>query len=70
VQTNCWFFRTADLTGILMQEHEQALVDAIARLADASDGESGNKYVYILDIFASCCIFCYFGAGSILCLSE
>jgi hypothetical protein len=23
------------LTGILMQEHEQALVDAIARLADA-----------------------------------
>jgi hypothetical protein len=54
----------------MMQEHEQALVDAIARLADASDGESGNKYVYILDIFASCCIFCFFGAGSILCLSE
>jgi hypothetical protein len=42
-----------------MQEHEQALVDAIARLADASDGESGNKYVYILDIFASCCIFLF-----------
>lgn len=26
-----------------MQEHEQALVDAIARLGDASDGESGNN---------------------------
>lgn len=26
-----------------MQDHEQALVDAIARLEDASDGESGNK---------------------------
>lgn len=26
-----------------MQEHEQALVDAIARLEDASDGESGNN---------------------------
>lgn len=25
-----------------MQEHEQALIDAIARLEDASDGESGN----------------------------
>ncbi|KAJ6406887.1 hypothetical protein OIU84_010407 [Salix udensis] len=26
-----------------LKEHEQALVDAIARLADASDGESGNN---------------------------
>lgn len=26
-----------------MQEHEQALISAIARLADASDFESGNK---------------------------
>jgi hypothetical protein len=26
-----------------MQEHEQALVDAIERLEDASDGESGNN---------------------------
>lgn len=26
----------------VMQEHEQALIDAIARLEDASDGESGN----------------------------
>lgn len=25
-----------------MQEHEQALIDAIARLADISDGESGT----------------------------
>ncbi|KAI4370400.1 hypothetical protein MLD38_018755 [Melastoma candidum] len=25
------------------QEHEQALVDVIARLEDASDGESGNN---------------------------
>lgn len=27
----------------VLKEHEQALVDAIARLEDASDGESGNK---------------------------
>ncbi|EEF48835.1 conserved hypothetical protein [Ricinus communis] len=27
----------------VLQEHEQALVDAIARLEDASDGESGNN---------------------------
>jgi hypothetical protein len=53
----------------MMQEHEQALVDAIARLADASDGESGNKYMYNLDIFASCCVFCFFEDGNILCLS-
>nr|DAD42212.1 TPA_asm: hypothetical protein HUJ06_000442 [Nelumbo nucifera] len=26
----------------VLKEHEQALIDAIARLADASDGESGN----------------------------
>ncbi|PPD69909.1 hypothetical protein GOBAR_DD33206 [Gossypium barbadense] len=25
---------------------EQALINAIVRLADASDGESGNQYVY------------------------
>ncbi|KAE8125361.1 hypothetical protein FH972_020180 [Carpinus fangiana] len=29
----------------MLKEHEQALIDAIARLAYASDGESGNKYV-------------------------
>ncbi|KAG2686945.1 hypothetical protein I3760_09G030600 [Carya illinoinensis] len=29
----------------MLKEHEQALVDAIARLAYASDGESGNKCV-------------------------
>ncbi|XVF75890.1 hypothetical protein PTKIN_Ptkin13bG0223000 [Pterospermum kingtungense] len=29
-----------------LKEHEQALIDAIARLADASDGESGNQYKY------------------------
>lgn len=29
-----------------MQEHEQALVDAISRLAYTSDGESGNKSIY------------------------
>ena len=28
----------------MMQEHEQALVSAIARLADASDFESGKKH--------------------------
>lgn len=26
-----------------MQDHEQALIDAIARLADLSDGESGTS---------------------------
>lgn len=30
-----------------MQEHEQALVDAIAKLEDASDGESGNNWLLI-----------------------
>lgn len=30
-----WFFK--------LQEHEQALIDAIATLEDASDGESGNN---------------------------
>lgn len=34
-----------------MQEHEQALVDAIARLGDASDGESGNGYVWKLAFY-------------------
>lgn len=29
-----------------IKEHEQALVEAIARLADASDGESGNEYMH------------------------
>ncbi|KAG8501191.1 hypothetical protein CXB51_003297 [Gossypium anomalum] len=33
-----------------LKEHEQALIDAIARLADASDGESGNQYIpYIME---------------------
>lgn len=27
----------------MMQEHEQALADAIAKLADISDGESGTN---------------------------
>ncbi|KAF2289468.1 hypothetical protein GH714_036425 [Hevea brasiliensis] len=30
----------------MLKEHEQALVEAIARLADASDGESGNEYMH------------------------
>jgi hypothetical protein len=35
----CW-----DCDGFFkMQEHEQSLIDAIARLEDASDGESGNN---------------------------
>ncbi|KAK4790472.1 hypothetical protein SAY86_017776 [Trapa natans] len=29
----------------MLKDHEQALVDAIARLGDASDGESGNGYI-------------------------
>lgn len=28
-----------------VQDHEQALVDAISRLTYASDGESGNEYM-------------------------
>ncbi|RHN63236.1 putative protein EMSY-LIKE, plant [Medicago truncatula] len=27
----------------MLKEHEQALVDIISRIADASDGESGNN---------------------------
>jgi hypothetical protein len=30
-----------------MQEQEQALVKAIARLEDALDGQSGNNYLHI-----------------------
>ncbi|CAN1278199.1 Protein EMSY-LIKE 1 [Linum perenne] len=30
---------------MMLKEHEQALMDAIARLADASDDESGNSYI-------------------------
>ncbi|KAJ4842420.1 hypothetical protein Tsubulata_017631 [Turnera subulata] len=32
----------------MLKEHEQALVDAIARLADTSDGESGKKSMFSL----------------------
>lgn len=32
-----------------MQEHEQALTDALARLADLSDGESGIKLLPTFD---------------------
>ncbi|KAL5983368.1 hypothetical protein ACLOJK_017452 [Asimina triloba] len=32
----------------MLKEHEQALVDAIARLGDASDGESGNNTISLL----------------------
>jgi hypothetical protein len=35
-----------------MQDHEQALIDAIARLADLSDGDSGNSYPHFAHIFA------------------
>lgn len=37
---------TASLTIISNAGQEQALINAIVRLADASDGESGNQYVY------------------------
>lgn len=30
-----------------MQEHEQSLVEAIAKLEGASDGESGNNWLLI-----------------------
>lgn len=35
-----------------MQDHEQALLDAIARLGDLSDGESGTS------MFSCYCIVC------------
>lgn len=38
---------------IVEQEHEQALADAIARLADVSDGESGKNFsnpIFILGL--------------------
>ena len=36
------FFMTHVEMKLLTQEHEQALVKAIARLEEASDGETGN----------------------------
>ena len=40
-----WFFLWSicniDVSALLMQEHEQALIDAISKIADISDGESG-----------------------------
>lgn len=39
-----------------MQEHEQALIDAIARIADLSDGESGTFHFIIhYGIFSELC---------------
>lgn len=32
-----------------MQDHEQALIDAIAKLADISDGESGISQLILYD---------------------
>lgn len=37
------FVRERLIMYLKIQEHEQALIDAIARLEDASDGESGNN---------------------------
>lgn len=47
-----------------LQDHEQALIDAIAKLAYASDGESGNnKYAWkkISCIFLVHCEFSSLG---------
>jgi len=34
-----------------MQDHEQALIDAIARLNDLSDGESGtSQFQYLIAV--------------------
>lgn len=41
-----------------LQDHEQALIDAIAKLAYASDGESGNKKKYV-QIIISCSFVLY-----------
>ena len=41
-----------------MQEHEQALIDAIARLADLSDGESGNsQFACLIAVLSEICPF-------------
>lgn len=41
---------TTDLLTDLEQDHEQALIDAIAKLTDISDGESGN-YAHLVFFF-------------------
>nr|AMY26634.1 hypothetical protein [Linum usitatissimum] len=43
---------------MMLKEHEQALMDAIARLADASDGESGNCYISICSYPYFLCSVC------------
>lgn len=41
----------------VLQEHEQALVDAISRIAEVDDGESG-KNIFLLDKSNLNFIFC------------
>ena len=42
-----------------MQDHEQALVDALARLTDLSDGESGtSRFSFLIEILTSFVMYC------------
>jgi len=42
----------------VLQDHEQALIDAIARLNDLSDGESGtSQFLYLIAILLILCLF-------------
>lgn len=51
-----WLFMTADQYVInYMQDHEQSLIDAIARLPDLSDGQSGKNH-WIVWTLIGCCL--------------
>ncbi|XP_044508961.1 protein EMSY-LIKE 1-like isoform X2 [Mangifera indica] len=41
----------------MLKEHEKALIEAISRLADASDGGSGNKFILFRIYASSACSF-------------
>ena len=53
-------------TSWVMQEHEQALIAAIARLADTSDGELGNNKKTILGFVCNLRIIFYLPFNSVL----
>jgi len=57
-----------------MQDHEQALVDALARLTDLSDGESGtSRFSFLIETLTSFVMYCLvflvalisFGTGTV-----
>ncbi|RWW58330.1 hypothetical protein BHE74_00034816 [Ensete ventricosum] len=45
----------------MLKEQEQSLIDAIARIGDVSDSESGNtsKHILLLNMQCPCCIVLY-----------